>query len=531
MRSDGVLKLVGAAIAAVAIVFAPGSSAAPGARSSVERTIPLLRVGLTGTISTLDPAVSNSGLEQMMANLGLEGLMKYRSSGALQPNLAKAVSNPNPLTYVYTLRRGIKFWNGHELTARDAAYSLNYYRDPKHGTSGEPGFGDIRSVEARGRYKVVITLKARNVAWQSVLARSGWIFEKKFADAHPGTMGEPGVLMMGTGPWKFVRLDPTRGLELSANSRYWGGKVPIKRISVKFIPDLTNMALAFRAGEIDVVPNLTDPAAFKNASGANIIAVPGCDLVYLPMNTKRPPWNDVHVRRAVAYAVDRKGLVAAWGGGLAGVPLSTLILPVQLRTLGSKTAVAKALKSVRQYRLNVTNGRREIAQSNYPNGVSTEIVIPNFTVFTKVGEALIAMLDRVGIDARPKIVGLAEFIAALTGPRDNIGALLTGNPCSIDPSYNPSQNLASEQARDGGGNTANYTNAAVDSLIAKGQTTSNRAKRLAIYKKLLTIVGRDMPYVPLISATRTVAISRKYKWPGYSLVTLEGQWALSIKPR
>src|SRR5262245_13150041 len=112
----------------VGLALTLGAAAKPHDRSSTngKRAIPLLRVGVTPAISTLDPF--NSGSDQ---GLGLETLLKIGSGGSLRPWLAERVTRPGPLVYVYHLRRGVRFWDGNELTATDVANALNYYRDPK----------------------------------------------------------------------------------------------------------------------------------------------------------------------------------------------------------------------------------------------------------------------------------------------------------------------------------------------------------------------------------------------------------------
>jgi peptide/nickel transport system substrate-binding protein len=102
-----------------------------------------------------------------------------------------------------------------------------------------------------------------------------------------------------------------RGAELSANDRYRRGRPQIRRISIKFFANENSMALALRAGEIDVAPQVTGAAAFAATSGARLTSVPSCQHVFFSMNTKVAPWNDVHVRRAAGYALNRTDLVRA----------------------------------------------------------------------------------------------------------------------------------------------------------------------------------------------------------------------------
>ena len=110
-----------------------------------------------------------------------------------------------------------------------------------------------------------------DASWQWTPAYNGEIFETKFAEDHKGTFGKPGVLVMGTGPWIVDSLDPTTGAEFSANPHWWGGKVPIQHISYKIFATETTLALAIRAGEVDLDPLIVDPKSFEATSGAKIV--------------------------------------------------------------------------------------------------------------------------------------------------------------------------------------------------------------------------------------------------------------------
>src|SRR5262249_34025957 len=160
--------------------------------------------------------------------------------------------------------------DGNELTATDVANSLNYERYP----TAQSAFlyTSVKNVAAVGRYTVVVTLRRPDPNWR--LGGGGLIFEKKFADEHKGTFGSPGVLLMGTGPWMPISFDPTSGVELAANPHWWGGRVGVKRISVKFFQDQNSMALAFRAGEIDVTMQLPDPRSFAGTAGTTPLTAP-----------------------------------------------------------------------------------------------------------------------------------------------------------------------------------------------------------------------------------------------------------------
>src|SRR5207249_1496910 len=127
-------------------------------------------------------------------------------------NLARSVSRPTSATYDYHLRRGVKFWDGSELTADDVANAINYQRHPSsEGTNG--ALTSVKSVKALNRYTVRVTLKHPDAGWPYVFTHAGFVWEKRFQDDHRTTFGQPGSLVMGTGPYQIEKLDPTQGAE------------------------------------------------------------------------------------------------------------------------------------------------------------------------------------------------------------------------------------------------------------------------------------------------------------------------------
>jgi peptide/nickel transport system substrate-binding protein len=521
-----------ATAAALAVGLASSSGAAPGSGSGAQQTISQVRIGLV-PISTLDIARSNIAQVHYLAHLGLENLMRLDANGRPQPHLVESVRQRNPFAYEYTLRRGIRFWNGNELTAEDVAHSLNYYRFPASSTSAILGYPSVRDIKAVGRYNVRVTLKRRDALWPYTIATYGFIFEKKFQAEHGAAMGRPGVLTMGTGPWKFDSLDPTRGAELSANPRYWRGRVPIQRVSFKFFSGEQPQALALRAGELDLVPSVAGAAAFEAASDAKVTDVHSCGAFYFAMNTKKPPWDDVHIRRAAAHAIDKRGLITA--AGVRAQPTPTFITPQSLRSLGSKSDVDKLLSSLPKYPFDLAKARAEIARSKYRNGVPATTIpaIGGLAFSTGIAEALSGMLAKVGIKAEVKALPFGQLVALGSGPKENIDTFASGNACVVaDPGLYATPFFHSKSVRVGSVNRANYTNPAADTLIDAARQATHPAKRLSMYGQLLRIVARDVPYVPIYTSSSGYAVGRNFTFPGFHHFTLfTPGWLMGIKPR
>jgi peptide/nickel transport system substrate-binding protein len=373
---------------------------------------------------------------------------------------------------------------------------------------------------------VVITLKTPNAGFEATLAWQGDIFEKKFYDAHKTTMGHPGTLIEGTGPWEVTSFDPTTSEELSANPNWWGGKVNIAHISIKFFATETSMALAFRAGEIDVAFP-AGATAFAATSGAKLSSVPANSLAFFGMNTKLAPWSDVHVRRAVAYALDRAELIAADAN--PGVPVSTLIPPAQLLTLGSGAQVKSLLAALPSYPYSIAKAKAELAESAYPQGFSaysdTTSVIGGLPDVT---QAIAGMLQKIGINLKVRIKTENAWESEVEGATKGPDIYTTFNLPSPDPSTYPSFMLGSANVGNGGWNWANYDPPEVDTLLKEGIESQSPSARLAIYAKLLKVLAIDVPYIPLFIADYNMALSIRFSYPGFNQNYGRTAWELHV---
>ena len=527
MKHRLVLSFLVAAAAVLAVGFVSRSDAASTGPARLHVTA-MLRIGVVGGSTNLDGARQTDSYA--VNSNALETLFAVGGDGKLRPWLAQSVTQPGRATYVYHLRHGVKFWDGNELTSTDVANALNYYRYP--GSVEASYYASVKTIKAIDKYTVAVTLKHPDASWQYSL-NAGYvsgIFEKKFQDAHKTTMGEPGTLVMGTGPWEVDSFTPTTGAELSANPRWWGGKVPIQHLSIKFFSDEQSMALAMRAGDLDVAFP-TAVSAFAATSGAKIVDAPAVDPWILALDTVEAPWNDVHVRRAVAYALNRADISKAVGAPCT--PITTVIPPVQLYPLGSRSTVGGLLKSLPQYPFSIAKAKAELAKSAHPNGVTADFDFFSYGAIPNVAQVVAAQLRKVGITLNINPLTGAQWGALILGPaRDKIGVqLTTPGSYTLDPSYVPGFLLGSKNARAGHFNMANYGPPALDTLIASGLETTNPAKRLAIYGQILKKLAVDVPYIGICNAASSLAIANTFAWPTFSAAYYIRPWALEVKSK
>jgi peptide/nickel transport system substrate-binding protein len=470
-----------------------------------------VRIGIPYSVSTLDlTAPSSQGV--FVDNLALETLMAIGPSNQLKPWLAQSVSQPNQTTYIYHLRQGVKFWNGATMTADDVAYSLNYER--RAGSQYSADYSSVTSVTAVGKSKVVVKLMKPDPGWPFDSATATWVFQKKFQQDHAGTFGQPGTLVMGTGPWIPTSLDPTSSASLKANPHWWGGQVPIQHISEKFLSTESSEALAFRGHAIDVTGALIgDPQAFASTAATKLITNPSCGSSYFfSMNVKSAPWRDKHVRRAVAYAINRSGLVKANGGYAS--PVSVFIDPTVLRGNAPKAKADALLKSLPTYPFSLKKARQQMAKSAYPHGFSTTLIAWDAGNLPTLTQALAGELAKIGINAQVNVVSVGDYFNETLGAADQRPPVLWWGGCTNPTLSGMDAYLGSKNTAPYSYNLADYTPGAVDSLISAGETAINPAKRFAIYSQLLQRLGTDEPYVPLFISKAAIALSSKFQLKG-----------------
>lgn len=516
------------AVAAVAVaLLGAGCSGAPSTPAALSAgggaTIALLREGASTDFSNLDDEHADGYIS---ANW-FDHLLKIGSNGQVEPWLAQSVTQQGSTVYVYHLRHGVTFWDGDEMTSADVVNALNFYNSPGFETASY--YEDVRSITASGPYTVVVTLKQPDAGWLYTLALTGGIFEKKFQEEHKATMGQPGVGEMATGPYEIQSFDPTTGLELTANPHYWGGKVTVRHISVKFFATDISMALAFRAGEIDVAfPQSAQQ--FGSPCGCKVISAPTNSSAGITMNVNLAPFNNIHVRRAIAYAVDRPGEIEASGD--PSTSDTTVLAPIELRTLGSKAQVNALINALPSYPYSVARAKAELAQSPYPHGFTTTVYTLEFGVYTPETEVVAAQLAAIGVKLDIKELTFNGWIARWSGPKTT-GLWVVTNLTGLgpDPDQDAAWMLAGKNATaQGGANLADYSSPTVDKLLAQADSTENKAERLALYGQVLTIVASAVPYVMLYTHSSDLVLSPKFSWPEFNEYFYSSPWALSIRP-
>jgi peptide/nickel transport system substrate-binding protein len=251
-----------------------------------------------------------------------------------------------------------------------------------------------------------------------------------------------------------------------------------------------------------------------------LINSPSCLDGIFGMNTAAAPWSDVHVRQAVAYALDRTDIIAANGG--YALPDYTLIPAPALQTIASQDQVNSLLQSVNTYQYSVAYADRELAQSAYPHGFSAPFLVWSYGNSVNVAQVLVSELSKIGINLGLKVVPLTQYSANLDGPAAQRDAYLGLNGCT-NPDVSGYDFLLTA------GNSTNWQPAAFEQLLSAGTATTEPSKRLAIFSKVLGDLSAAVPLLPLYLTDFSIALSNRYVVPSTFWQVDFGPFALDIR--
>lgn len=332
----------------------------------------VLRIGTLGNDAiSLDPHMSTKSQDKILFPLIFNGLVRFRPGtadlNAIEPDLAESWEvSPDQLVWTFNLRKGVKFHGGYgEFTADDVVFSLEKAKD-KSTSSAADDYAAILSVEAVTPYTVKITLREKvpfflgslvNNHGGFILSRNAW---KALGD-------QAAMTPVGTGPFALVQYQSKRFVELAANPDYFRGKPLIDKIHYRFMPDEATRELSFDKDEIDLFYGRREARWVQSQSQKKNCKVDifGLgELRNLHLNITQKPMDDIRVRKAIAYAVDREGLVTFIGPDVSS-PANSVVPKGYLGHSDTATI----------YPHDIDKAKALLAEAGFANGLTLKVVI------------------------------------------------------------------------------------------------------------------------------------------------------------
>ncbi|ROO88975.1 peptide/nickel transport system substrate-binding protein [Actinocorallia herbida] len=515
------------------VATVPGFLTACGAPDAPETaggggTLDELRVALPSSLSSLDASKEAGIMNYVVALLCQEALVGVGPDGDLVPALAESWESDDAKTFVYRLRKDVKFSDGTPVTAADIVASLEYNTEKGSTSAFAYAYAGVKSVKATGEHEITIKLDQidSSFAW-TVSPGTLLVTSAKFL-ANGDKIGTPDVKILGTGPYKVTEFAPDSHVTLERNDAWWGGKAEIAKIRFEFIAEDSTRLLAMRQGEVDIALNvpLEQLAQWQGLDGVEVKTTTDRSLVALAFNTAVKPFDDLRVRKAIGHAVDRKGIVDGILGGHAEVATT---LPSSAQWAGLPAAdVAAMYAAIPQVDFDLAKAKEELAASSVPGGFKATLTYPNSG--SQLGKAALTLAENLkglGIELTVKEITLEAWIAELT---ERKSGLLYGwyFATTGDPAEFTQQLLNGANAAAGGTNIASYANAKVTSLLDQAKATTEDKARTDLIGRALTLAAADLPYQPLWWGQSATAFGPKVTADGYGPYFFISPWAAEV---
>jgi peptide/nickel transport system substrate-binding protein len=413
-----------------------------------------------------------------------ESLVKVDRQGRLVPWLAERWNTSDNKNYTFFLKRGVRFHNGRELKAADVKFVIDRAMNPETKHPAVANYAAISDIIVKDDYTITITLKNTTANFLLTMARQGSVIYPR--EAVETLKSEP----IGTGPYKVAEWVRGDRIVLVKNPDYHVKGLPkLDRVTYRFIPDPNAALAALKAGDVDAtmfglgpehIPDLQKDARFQVIIGETT------NDVIMSMNNSKKPFNDVRVRRAVTYGINKPEVVKGAMFGLGRV-IGTNVDPLNPYFVDMSGAMP----------YDPGKAKKLLAESGYPNGFEAVLkVAPQYYYTVRTGEVLVDQLQKVGVKIKIEQIEWGQWLSRVWKDADyDLTIIGHAEAWDISNYANPKYYFR-------------YDNADFQKLFQQSETTVDDKARRELYVKMQKKLVEDAPVVWLYIHPR-LAVTKK----------------------
>jgi peptide/nickel transport system substrate-binding protein len=415
----------------------------------------------------LDPTSAAAGaIDSVLYSNVFEGLTRFMGDGSVVPGLAESWEiSDDGLTYTFKLRSGVTFHDGTTMDAEDVKFSLDRILAEDSANAQKALYASISSVEVMDAGTVKVTLSAPN---------GNMLFNLAWGDAvivAPESIENIKQMPIGTGAFKFVNWVQGDRIEIERNADYWGTPAVLEKATFKFISDPTAAFAAVMAEDVDVFSGFPAPEnlpQFEADPRFQVLVGSTEGETILSTNNKRPPFDNVKVRKALAHAINRQAIIDGAMFGY-GTPIGTHFAPHN----------PDYVDMTGQSNYDPEKAKALLAEAGFADGFETTLVLPPPSYARRGGEIIAAQLAEVGIKAEITNVEWAQWLeVAFKGKDFGLTIVSHTEPMDIGIYANPDYYFQ-------------YDNPDFQALITKLNATTDPAMRSDMLKTAQETISND----------------------------------------
>ena len=427
----------------------------------------------------LDPHITSARSSFQVLENVLDTLLTLDAELNVVPSLAESwEASDDGLQWTFTLREGVRFSNGRALSADDVVFTYQRMLDPETGSGNAYKLGGVVDVAATDDRTVVMTLSAPNPGLLGRLATDKTVGIIARESVEDGTINtEP----IGTGPFKIADFQPGSLLLLERNEFYWQEGLPyLDAVEIRIITDDSVRRTALISGDVDWAFSVPAQSVTELEARDDVVIdkVPAGAYWYVGLNLMREPLDDVRVRQAIAYALNRDELALAGAFGNAE-PTQDPIPSSNVWNFGYAP-----------YEQDLDRARALLAEAGVGDGFEMEIMPTfQFEESIRLAQVMQAQLAPLGIEASIRSLEWAEWLEEEgNGNYDTY-------VCSWNVLVDPDDFFYAQHKTGEVFNFTGYSNPEVDTLLEQGRQTADFEERRGIYAQVNQAIVDDAPYI------------------------------------
>jgi len=474
--------------------------------------------GSIGDASVLIPMLASDSASHSISGLIFDGLIAYdKNLSDFEPRLAERWEvSESGLEIVFHLRRDVRWQDGVAFTARDVEFAFRTITDPDTLTAYAEDYRQVERFEVIDDFTIRVTYRQPFApalgSWASTLI----VLPKHLLEGKPinEQARDFGRHPVGLGPYRFESWESQKQISLRAYHDYYRGRPYIERTVTRVIPDTQTQFLELKSGGLDEMvltplqfQRQTDTPEFSRSFAKYRYLTNSYS--YLGYNLRRPLFEDVRVRRAIAHAIDKQEIVDAVLLGLgspAAVPYKPGTYWFDDGVKGPEYDPEKAKRLLAAAGWADSDGDGVIDREGKP--FQFEIITNKGNEQREKAATVIQRrLDQIGIKVTIKVIEWAAFINNFIDTR-NFDAVILGWSLSPDPDQYDIWHSSKTRPKEF--NFVSYANAEVDDLLEKGRRTFDRAERKKYYDRLQEVLDEEQPYTFLYVAESLPIVHKRF---------------------
>lgn len=464
-------------------------------KQTKQNTANQIIIGSIGDAIKLNPILYDDSASGDVLGFLIDGLVTINDKLEIIPAIAKNwTASKDGLDWTFNLKQNVKWWDGKPVTAEDVKFTIEKILDKKVNSIRRSDYELIEKITLVNPYQIKFKLKKPFAPFLSNMGIGllpKHILEKE-KDLNTSSFSRK---PLGNGLYIFKEWITKDHITMIKNPNYYDGSAHIDKVIFKVVPDQNVLLMQLQKGEIDVMETILpkDYPVVKNNPDIKTYIYDVLMYTYFGFNLKRKIFQDVKVRRAIAYAMDRESMIKSILKGFGSVatgpipPISWAYNP-KVTKYNYNPEKAKQLLSSAGWK--DVNGDGILEKDGHP--FTFELLTNEGNEIRKNLAVIIQnQLKQVGIEMKIKIIDWGAFIETYINKR-NFDATILGWSLGIDP--DPYGMWHSSEIKNGN-NFISYNNPEIDKLLEAGRTTIDKNARKKIYDKFQQIIVADCPYV------------------------------------